>query len=306
QVQQEIGRAAPSRATVLIRGESGVGKELVARAVHYSSPRKKGPFVCLNCAALSESLLESELFGHERGAFTGATERKIGKFEAAHQGTLMLDEIGEMSPTIQSKFLRVLEGHPFERVGGSQQIKVDVRVIAATNRDLEKAVGDGTFRRDLYFRLHVVDINIPPLRRRPGDTLELANHFLERFSEETGRKLFGFTPEALELMERYRWPGNIRELKNVIERAVLLAQGDFIGPEDLTLSNLSTASESGEMVFSPRNIYEPASLADLERKHIEATLKSTEWNKSKTSELLGIERSTLDRKIKRYELKRPS
>ena len=306
QVQQEIGRAAPSRATVLIRGESGVGKELVARAVHYSSPRKKGPFVCLNCAALSESLLESELFGHERGAFTGATERKIGKFEAAHQGTLMLDEIGEMSPTIQSKFLRVLEGHPFERVGGSQQIKVDVRVIAATNRDLEKAVGEGAFRRDLYFRLHVVDINIPPLRRRPGDTLELANHFLERFSEETGRKLFGFTPQAMELMERYRWPGNIRELKNVIERAVLLSQGDFIGAEDLTLSNLATASESGEMVLSPRNIYEPASLADLERHHIEATLKSTEWNKSKTSELLGIERSTLDRKIKRYSLKRPN
>ncbi|HUG71259.1 MAG TPA: sigma 54-interacting transcriptional regulator [Pirellulaceae bacterium] len=306
QVQNEIGRAAPSRATVLIRGESGVGKELVARAVHYSSPRKKGPFVCLNCAALSESLLESELFGHERGAFTGATERKIGKFEAAHQGTLMLDEIGEMSPTIQSKFLRVLEGHPFERVGGSQQIKVDVRVIAATNRDLEKAVGEGTFRRDLYFRLHVVDINIPPLRRRPGDTLELASHFLERFSEETGRKFSGFTPQALELLERYRWPGNIRELKNVIERAVLLAQGDYIDTEDLTLSNLATASESGELVLSTRHVYEPASLADIERQHIEATLKLTEWNKSKTSELLGIERSTLDRKIKRYELKRPS
>ncbi|MEX0819344.1 MAG: sigma 54-interacting transcriptional regulator, partial [Pirellulaceae bacterium] len=292
QVQQEIGRAAPSRATVLIRGESGVGKELVARAVHYSSPRRKGPFVCLNCAALSESLLESELFGHERGAFTGATDRKIGKFEAAHQGTLMLDEIGEMSPTIQSKFLRVLEGHPFERVGGSQQIKVDVRVIAATNRDLEKAVGDGTFRRDLYFRLHVVDINIPPLRRRPGDTLELASHFLDRFSEETGRKLQGFTPQAMELMERYRWPGNIRELKNVIERAVLLAQGDYIGTEDLTLSNLATASESGELVLPSRNHYEPTSLADIEQRHIEATLRSTEWNKSKTSEILGIERST--------------
>lgn len=306
QVQKEIGRAAPSRATVLIRGESGVGKELVARAVHYSSPRKKGPFVCLNCAALSESLLESELFGHERGAFTGATERKVGKFEAAHQGTLMLDEIGEMSPSIQSKFLRVLEGHPFERVGGSQQIKVDVRVIAATNRDLEKAVADGTFRRDLYFRLHVVDINIPPLRRRPGDALELANHFLERFCEETGRKLHGYTPTAMELLERYRWPGNIRELKNVIERAVLLAQGDYIGTEDLTMTNLATASESGELLLPSRNVYEPASLADIERRHIEATLKSSDWNKSKTSEILGIERSTLDRKIKRYELKRPS
>ncbi|MBP86969.1 MAG: sigma-54-dependent Fis family transcriptional regulator [Planctomycetaceae bacterium] len=306
QVQQEIGRAAPSRATVLIRGESGVGKELVARAVHYSSPRKKGPFVCLNCAALSESLLESELFGHERGAFTGATERKIGKFEAAHQGTLMLDEIGEMSPSIQSKFLRVLEGHPFERVGGSQQIKVEVRVIAATNRDLEKAVGDGSFRHDLYFRLHVVDINIPPLRRRPGDTLELANHFLERFNEETGRKIHGFTSQALELMERYRWPGNVRELKNVIERAVVLAQGDYLDAQDLTLSNLATASESGEISLGVRAIYEPASLADIERRHIEATLHSTSWNKSKTADILGIERSTLDRKIKRYELQRPA
>jgi Nif-specific regulatory protein len=246
------------------------------------------------------------LFGHERGAFTGATERKIGKFEAAHQGTLMLDEIGEMSPAIQSKFLRVLEGHPFERVGGSQQIKVDVRVIAATNRDLEKAVGDGTFRRDLYFRLHVVDINIPPLRRRPGDTLELASHFLERFSEETGRKFHGFTPQAMELMERYRWPGNVRELKNVIERAVLLSHGDYIDTGDLTLSNLATASESGELVLPGRAQYEPTSLADIERNHIETTLRTTEWNKSKTSEILGIERSTLDRKIKRYDLKRPS
>ncbi|MBI2479060.1 MAG: sigma-54-dependent Fis family transcriptional regulator, partial [Planctomycetia bacterium] len=183
---------------------------------------------------------------------------------------------------------------------------VDVRVIAATNRDLEKAVGEGKFRRDLYFRLHVVDINIPPLRRRPGDTLELASHFLERFSEETGRKFRGFTPQAMELLERYRWPGNIRELKNVIERAVLLAQGEYLDTGDLTLSNLATASESGEIVLPGRNPYEPASLADIERHHIETTLKSTEWNKSKTSEILGIERSTLDRKIKRYALKRPS
>src|SRR5688572_6114205 len=186
QVEREIARAAPSRATVLIRGESGVGKELVARAVHYSSPRKKGPFVCLNCAALSETLLESELFGHEKGAFTGATERKIGKFEAADKGTLMLDEIGEMSQTIQTKFLRVLEGHPFERVGGSEAIKVDVRVIAATNRDLEKDVAEGQFRRDLYFRLHVLEIYVPPLRKRPEDIVELANYFLDKFNAETG------------------------------------------------------------------------------------------------------------------------
>lgn len=303
QVQQEIARAAPSRATVLIRGESGVGKELVARAVHYSSPRKKGPFVCLNCAALSETLLESELFGHERGAFTGATERKIGKFEQAHLGTLMLDEIGEMSPSLQSKFLRVLEGHSFERVGGSQQIKVDVRVIASTNRDLEKAVADGTFRRDLYFRLRVVEILVPSLRKRPQDVVELAHHFLERFNEETGRKFRGFTPGALEMLQRYRWPGNVRELKNVVERAVLLAQGELLDVDDLSLSNLATASESGEM-YIQRTVFEPVPLEEIERRHIVGTLEATGWNKSRTAEILGIERSTLDRKIRRYELRR--
>jgi transcriptional regulator with GAF, ATPase, and Fis domain len=300
-VQEEIGRAAPSRATVLIRGESGVGKELVARGVHFSSPRKKGPFVCLNCAALSETLLESELFGHERGAFTGATDRKIGKFEAAHQGTLMLDEIGEMSLSIQSKFLRVLEGHPFERVGGSKVIKVDVRVIAATNRNLEKAVADGDFRRDLYFRLHVVDINVPPLRKRPSDIVELANHFLERYHEETGHKISTFTPAAVDLMQTYHWPGNVRELKNVIERAVLLTPVDVIDADDLMLSNLGTASESGEMLFN-RNVFEPSTLSEMEKKHIAATLSLTGWNKSRAADILGIERSTLDRKIRRYEL----
>ncbi len=222
-VQRDIGRAAPNRATVLIRGESGVGKELVARAIHFSSPRRKGPFCVLNCAALSESLLESELFGHERGAFTGATERKIGKFEGADSGTLMLDEIGEMSPTIQAKFLRVLEGHPFERVGGSEPIQVDVRVIAATNRDLERAVAEGTFRRDLFFRLHVLEVFVPALRKHPEDISDLSQHFLQKFNAETGRKIRGFSREAMEHMLRYRWPGNVRELKNVVERAVVLA-----------------------------------------------------------------------------------
>lgn len=300
-VHQEIARAAPSKATVLIRGESGVGKELVARAVHYSSPRKKGPFVCLNCAALSETLLESELFGHERGAFTGATDRKIGKFEASHQGTLMLDEIGEMSPSIQAKFLRVLEGHPFERVGGSQAIKVDVRVIAATNRDLEKAVAEGKFRRDLYFRLHVVEVNVPPLRKRPEDVVELAHHFLARYNAETGRRIRGFSDDGLRLLRDYRWPGNIRELKNVIERAVLLARGRTIEVDDLTLSNLATAIESG-VVAPPAAAYQPLSLDEVERRHIHATLAATGWNKSRTAVILGIERTTLDRKIRRYEL----
>ncbi len=302
-VSQQIARAAPSRATVLIRGESGVGKELVARAVHFSSPRKKGPFVCLNCAALSESLLESELFGHEKGAFTGATERKIGKFEQAHKGTLMLDEIGEMSHTIQAKFLRVLEGHSFERVGGAEPIKVDVRVIAATNRDLEKDVAEGKFRRDLYFRLHVLEIVVPGLRKRPEDIPILAEYFLRKFNEETGRKLKGYTPRAMEELLRYRWPGNVREMKNVIERAVVLARGEFVDHDDLVLSRLTTAGDT-EMGYesSPSGGYTPESLADVERAHILRTLTATAWNKSKTATILGIERSTLDRKIRRYGL----
>ncbi len=300
-VAQEIARAAPSRATVLIRGESGVGKELVARAAHYSSPRRKGPFVCLNCAALSRSLLASELFGHEQGAFTGATQRKIGKFEASNTGTLMLDEIGEMSPAIQAKFLRVLEGHPFERVGGTETVRVDVRVIAATNRDLERDVSEGRFRRDLYFRLRVLEILVPPLRKRIEDIPELAHHFLQKFNAETGRKLRGYSPNAMEQMRKYRWPGNVRELKNVVERAVVLARGEFIEREDLTLSQLATAGDTGEAV-TPQPQFRPTSLADMERQHILATLNSTNWNKSQTAALLGIERTTLDRKIRRYEL----
>lgn len=301
-VQHEISRAAPNRSTVLIRGESGVGKELVARAIHFSSPRKKGPFCVINCAALSESLLESELFGHERGAFTGATERKIGKFEAADTGTLMLDEIGEMSPHIQAKFLRVLEGHPFERVGGSEPIKVDVRVIAATNRDLERAVADNSFRRDLFFRLHVLEMFVPALRKHPEDIPELAKHFLQKFNAETGRKLRGFTAEAIDHLYQYRWPGNVRELKNVVERAVVLAQEEYIDVDDLTLSKISTAGDTGEIMPPAVNSFEPMSLEELERRHILATLNSTGWNKSQTARILGIERSTLDRKIDRYQL----
>jgi transcriptional regulator with GAF, ATPase, and Fis domain len=302
-VEQEVSRAAPSRATVLIRGESGVGKELVARAVHYSSPRRKGPFVCLNCAALSETLLESELFGHEKGAFTGATERKIGKFEQADKGTLMLDEIGEMNAATQAKFLRVLEGHPFERVGGSEAIKVDVRVISATNRDLEKDVAEGKFRRDLYFRLHVLEIIVPALRKRPEDIPVLAEYFLRRFVAETGNKIKGFSPRAMEELLRYRWPGNVREMKNVIERAVVLTRGEYIDADDLTLSTLKTAGDTETGLGDARALPpQPTSLADVERDHILATLNLTGWNKSRAATILGIERSTLDRKIRRYEL----
>ncbi len=295
-----ISRAAASNATVLIRGESGVGKELVARAVHYNSPRRDNVFVCLNCAALSTELLASELFGHERGAFTGATERKIGKFEAAHKGTLMLDEIGEMSPSIQAKFLRVLEGHPFERVGGSKPITVDVRVIAATNRDLEKDIADGRFRRDLFFRLRVLEIVVPGLRKRPEDVPLLADYFLQRFNNETGRKIKGFTAEAKSKLLSYQWPGNVRELKNVVERAVVLCRGQEIGEEDLLLTNLSTAGDTEVPLAGAA--FAPISLDDIERRHILNTLQYTNWNKSKTASILGIERSTLDRKIRRFDL----
>jgi Nif-specific regulatory protein len=258
-------------------------------------------FVCLNCAALSAELLASELFGHERGAFTGATERKIGKFEAAHKGTLMLDEIGEMSPGIQAKFLRVLEGHPFERVGGSKPVKVDVRVIAATNRDLERDVADGRFRRDLYFRLRVLEIVVPALRKRQEDIPLLADCFLKKFNAETGRKIKGFTSDAGDQLLKYLWPGNVRELKNVVERAVVLCRGQEIGADDLLLTKLATAGDT-EMSRIDVEKFQPVSLDDVERRHIFNTLNHTSWNKSKAASILGIERSTLDRKIRRYQL----
>ena len=299
QIADEIARAASSNATVLIRGESGVGKELVARGIHYSSPRRDNVFVCLNCATLSADLLASELFGHERGAFTGAVERKIGKFEAAHRGTLMLDEIGEMSPGLQAKFLRVLEGHPFERVGGNKPVQVDVRVIAATNRDLEKAVGEGIFRRDLYFRLRVLEIVVPALRKRGDDIPLLADYFLRKFNAETGRRIVGFTPRAQQKLLTYLWPGNVRELKNVIERAVVLCRGHEIDEDDLLVTKLATAGDTAEAP-PPSDEFLASSLADIERRYILATLNHTGWNKSRTSAILGIERSTLDRKIRRY------
>ncbi len=296
-VISQVGRVAETKATVLVRGESGTGKELVARAIHLGSPRRDGPFICLNCAALTETLLESELFGHEKGAFTGATERMVGKFESADQGTIFLDEIGEMALSTQAKFLRVLEGHPFERVGGNTAIKADVRVVAATNRPLEEAVRAGTFRRDLFFRLQVVQLDMPPLRDRPTDVELLAEHFLKRFTRETGRKIRGFTPEALDKLRGYRWPGNVRELKNVIERAVALGTGPLIDVPDIWLSEL----DAGLPVMGvAAGGYNPESLEDLEKRHILDTLRHTDWNKSQAAAILGIERSTLDRKIKIY------
>ena len=298
EIIEKITLVAPTDATVLVRGESGVGKELVASAIHHASARAGGPLICMNCAALSPSLLESELFGHEKGAFTGATDRKLGKFEAADGGTLMLDEIGEMDAEIQAKFLRVLEGHPFERVGGQNPIKVDVRVVAATNRDLQSMVAEGKFRQDLFYRLHVVEILVPPLRSRGRDIILLAEHFLKQFNTQMGRRITSISPTAESMLLDYRWPGNIRELRNVIERAVVLNSGDTIDAEHLLLTPAMTESQSSEKAANRTPV--DLSLADLERAHIERVLRHTDGNKSRAASILGIERSTLDRKLKKF------
>jgi two-component system response regulator HydG len=307
ELRATIGLIAKSDATALVRGESGVGKELVARAIHYQSNRSDGPLVCMNCAALSESLLESELFGHEKGAFTGAFERKMGRFEQSDGGTLFLDEVGEMSPSIQAKFLRVLEGHPFERVGGRQSLKVDVRVVAATNRNLESAIEDGSFRKDLYFRLHVAEIRVPPLRQHIEDVEVLANHFLEKFAKKSGSNIAGFTQGAMDALTNYHWPGNVRELQNTIERTVIMCANEVVCESDIRLSSLEQQLAVPACATAPvASIgYRSVSIADLEKEHILATLEHLDWNKSQAAQILGIERSTLDRKLKRYHVTRP-
>ena len=301
-LESQISRVAGTNATCLVRGESGSGKELVARAIHFNSPRKEGPFVCLNCAALTETLLESELFGHEKGSFTGATEKKIGKFEAANHGTIFLDEIGEMNVGTQAKLLRILEGHPFERVGGSVAIQVDVRVVAATNQPLEENVRNGTFRRDLFFRLQVVEIRVPPLRERKSDVPILADFFLKRFVRETARRIRGYTPAAMKKMEEYHWPGNVRELRNVVERAVALGTGPYLDASDIWLSTLESFPPPAP--DAEAEVWSPVALEEVEKQHILRTLTHTDWNKSQSAAILQIERSTLDRKIKLFGLKR--
>jgi Nif-specific regulatory protein len=300
-MQSQLERVAATQATVLLRGESGSGKELAAREIHRLSQRSSRAFIAINCGALTPSLLESELFGHEKGSFTGATERKLGKFELADGGTLMLDEVGEMSPEIQVKFLRILEGQPFERVGGSKPISVDVRVISATNRDLEDAVQQGRFRSDLYFRLRVVEIAVPSLRDRSEDVLLLANHFLSSFRLRSGHGPVAFSREAESAILTYSWPGNIRELRNSVERAHVLASGELAELDDLALSNLKVPGLKVS-VEQPATVgYRERSLDEVEREHILATLERTEGQKSRAAAILGIERSTLDRKLKRFE-----
>ncbi len=293
EVLKVIKQVAPSRATVLIAGESGTGKELVAHALHVNSPRSRGPFVRLHCAALAESLLESELFGHERGAFTGAVARHDGRFQQADGGTLFLDEIGEISPTTQVKLLRFLQEHEFERVGGSQTIRVDVRVIVATNRDLEEEVRAGRFREDLYYRLDVVTMRLPALRERRSDIPLLAGHFLRRYADENGKVIRGFTPGALELLMSYRWHGNVRELENAIERAVVMANGPLIAVEHLPREKSSLHEDGVPLIPG-------CTLEELERYAILKTLESTGGSTSKAAELLGISVRKIQYRLHQY------
>jgi len=288
-----VKNVAESDASVLITGESGTGKELIARALHANSPRRYNPFITASCGAMTEGLLESELFGHEKGAFTGALYTKKGRFELAEGGTLFLDEIGEISPKTQVDLLRVLDEKGFMRVGGVDQITVNVRILSATNRDLQKAIQEGLFREDLFYRLNVVSIHLPPLRKRREDIPLLAEHFLDKFKAETNKKIDRISPQALKLMMEYDWPGNVRELENAIERAVVVGKKNEIVPENLPFFNQSRAPESGLK-----------SLKDREKLHILHVLEENGWNISKTAEELEIDRVTLYNKIKKYNLEK--
>ena len=293
-----VETVAPTEATVLISGESGTGKELVARAIQAASTRRDKPFVTINCAALAENLLESELFGHEKGAFTGADRRREGRFVQAHGGTLFLDEIGEMPLALQAKLLRVLQQGEVQRVGCDETIKVDVRVISATNRVLAEEVAAGRFREDLFYRLNVIGLEVPPLRARREDIPLLASTFLERHAAANRKTIKGFTPQAMDAMLRYGWPGNVRELENAVERAVILSGGEYIAERALPLAvqNASDAPEDEELALGSM------SLEDVERKAIEATLRETDDNKSEAARRLGITRATLHSKLKKYGL----
>jgi two-component system nitrogen regulation response regulator NtrX len=299
-VEEAIRRSAPTNATVLIAGESGTGKELVARAIHGNSNRARGPFVQVNCAAIPEDLIESELFGHEKGSFTGATAKQIGKFEQADKGTIFLDEVGDMSARTQAKVLRVLQEGEVERVGSPSIIKVDVRVIAATNKRLEDEIANGTFREDLYFRLSVIPIEMSPLRERTADIPDLVGHFIEVFSTEDHLRKKKFSSEALERFSKYSWKGNIRELRNTVERLLIMSSGDVIGVDDLPES----IRYSNEVVLSDH--LEAGTLKEFkeasERAFLVSKLRENDWNISQTAQVIGTPRSNLYKKLEQYKI----
>jgi DNA-binding NtrC family response regulator len=299
-IMQLVSQVAPLKSTVLLSGESGVGKELVAEAIHYQSPRRVNPLVKVNCGALPEGLIESELFGHEKGAFTGAIQQRKGRFELADGGTIFLDEISEMPLPTQVKLLRVLQDGEFERVGGSQTLKVDVRAVAATNLDLEAAVQTGRFRKDLFYRLNVIHLLLPPLRERVEDIPLLALHFLDKFCLENNHPPMGFTPEAMAAIKRYSWPGNIRELQNVVERAVALCTGNMVELADLP-DEIRRHSPADDQIVIPVG----ASMEEIEQLAILQTLKKTHGDKELAARLLGIGLATLYRRLKEMEVKEP-
>jgi transcriptional regulator with GAF, ATPase, and Fis domain len=303
EVARRLARVAPTASTVLLRGESGTGKEMAARALHRGSPRSGRAFVAINCATLSETLLESELFGHEKGAFTGAVARKAGKIEAADGGTLFLDEVGELPLALQAKLLRVLQEREYERVGGSRPLRADVRLIAATNRDLERAIREGTFREDLFYRLNVISITLPPLRERREDVPRLALHFAALSSRAVGRPVDGFTPEARACLLRYDWPGNVRELANAVERAVVLGDGKLIRPEDLPESLLETgATERGGRGPGPVGAYHE-SVNGFKKQLILDAVAAADGNVAEAAARLGLNPTYLHRLIRNFGLK---
>jgi DNA-binding NtrC family response regulator len=292
EVFESLKDVAPTSTAVLITGETGVGKEMVARVIHSQSERAYGPFVAINCGAQSETLLESELFGHERGAFTGAVKARRGRIEMANKGTLFLDEIGEISPKMQVNLLRVLEEKRFQRLGGSHLIDSDFRLISATHRDLPKLVKEKQFREDFYYRINVITVNIPPLRQRLADIPVLADHFLDHYVQETGKQVGGFTQKALDMLKSYAWPGNVRELRNVIERAVVIVRGRMIGADELSfLQPNNVECNLGSMT-----------LKEMEISYVKTVLEDSDWNITRSAKRLGVDRSTLTRKIKRYNL----
>jgi len=321
EVYKRIGQVAPSDVTVLLRGESGTGKELIARAIYHHSTRSSQPFLPINCAAIPDTLLESELFGHEKGAFTGATSRRIGKLEQCHKGTIFLDEIGDMSLSTQAKLLRVLQEKSFERLGGMETIRVDVRFITATNKNLEELIANGQFREDLYYRLNVVSILLPPLRERREDIPELVSYFLKGFNKELKKEIVGITPSALEKMVSFEWPGNVRQLENVLKRAMVLCQGEWITEDHLLFERVGERQEIEEdhakksieelldLIFDELSKGSPAKenldmISAIEKELIIRALKKTGGNQAQAAQLIGINRSTLRGKMERYNIKK--